>query len=118
MLGNIVGRQKEKLSPEDDAKFQEEFKPSVVRFIKRHLIIQQVAKQENVEVSEKNVEEEMSRIASFQNVSLDEVKDRFKNEAEMDRLRDSILERNVTELLISQANPKVVKRPLGKPEVE
>jgi trigger factor len=118
MLGNIVGRQKEKLSPEDDAKFQEEFRPSVARFIKRHLIIQQVAKQENIEVSEKDVEEEMSRIASFQNVSLDEVKDRFKNEAELDRLRDSILERNVTELLISQATPKVVKRPLGKPEGE
>ncbi len=118
MLRSVVAKQPGELKPEDEAKFREELMPSVERYIKRHLIIEQVGREHKIEISDKEVDDEIARIAEFQKLSVDQVRDRFKGEAEMDRLRDNLLERKVTDFLISQANPKVVKKPLGKPEVE
>lgn len=118
MLGNIVNREKREFTPEDEAKFREEITPSVGRFIKRHLVIQQVATQEAIRVTDEDVEKELGRIAAFQKVGVDEVKDHLKGEAEMERLKDNLLERKVTEFLMSQARLNTVRRPLGKPEVE
>ncbi|MBN1504600.1 MAG: trigger factor [Candidatus Eisenbacteria bacterium] len=118
MLQSIVTKEKREGTPEEEAKFREGITPSVVRFIKRHLVIQQVASQENLNVTDEDVEKELDRIAQFQTTTVDEVKDRLKDEGEMERLRDNLLERKVTEYLVSQARVKTVRRPLGKLEVQ
>jgi trigger factor len=118
MLQSVVTREKREFKPEEEAEFRNGITPSVVRFIKRHLVIQQVASQESIQVTDDDVERELARIAAFQKVSVDEVKDRLKGEEDMERLKDNLLERKVTEFLLSQARLSTVKRPLGKPEVE
>ena len=118
MLQSIVTREKREGTPEEEAKFRQDITPSVAKFIKRHLVIQQVADQESLQVTDEDVEKELGRIAAFQKVSVDQVKDEMKAEADMERLKDNLLERKVTEFLVSQARLKTVRRPLGKPEVE
>ena len=116
MLGYILEKQSPRPSSEDDTKLREELRPSVIRFIKRLIMVQQVAKQENIQVTDQDVENEISRIAAYQQLKPEEVKDRLRGEKELDRLRDNLLERKVIDFLISQATVKVVKKPLPKPE--
>jgi trigger factor len=116
MLGYILEKQSPRPSSEDDIKLREELRPSVMRFIKRLIMVQQVAKQENIQVTDQDVDNEISRIAAYQQLKPEEVKDRLQGEKELDRLRDNLLERKVIDFLISQATVKVVKKPLPKPE--
>jgi trigger factor len=116
MLGYILKKQGPGPSPEDDAKLREELRPSVMSFIKRLIMIQQVAKQENIQVTDQDVDGEISRIAAYQQLKPQEAKDRLQSEKELDRLRDNLLERKVIDFLISQATVKVVKKPLPKLE--
>jgi len=121
MLGHIMEKQSPGPSPEDDAKLddaklKEELRPSIVRFIKRLIMIQQVAKQESIQVTDQDMDDEIARIAAYQQLKPEEVKDRLRDEKELDRLRDNLLERKVIDFLISQADIGVVKKPLPQPE--
>ncbi|MCX5800903.1 MAG: trigger factor [Candidatus Eisenbacteria bacterium] len=116
MLGHILEKQDPDVSPKDDAKLREELKPSIMRFIKRLIVIQQVAKQESIQVTDKDVDDEIARIAAYQQLKPEEVKERLQGETELGRLRDNLLERRVIDSLVSQANVKIVKQPLPKPE--
>jgi trigger factor len=116
MLGYILEKQSPGPSSEDDAKLREELKPSIMRFIKRLIMVQQVAKQENIQITDQDVDNEISRIAAYQQLKPEEVKDRLQGEKELERLRDNLLERKVIDFLVSQAAVKVVTKPLPKPE--
>ncbi|KPJ60034.1 MAG: hypothetical protein AMJ46_08880 [Latescibacteria bacterium DG_63] len=116
MLDYFVTRQAPNSSPEDVAKLREGLKPSAVVYLKRHLITEQVANQEAIGVGEEDVENEISRIASFEKGKPEEVKDRLKTEGGLERVRDALLERRVIDFLVSQANVKVVKKSLQEAE--
>ncbi|UCF78349.1 MAG: trigger factor [Candidatus Eiseniibacteriota bacterium] len=116
MLGYFVSRQSADSSPEDEAELREGLKPSAARYLRRHLIIEQVSSQEALAVTDEDVENEISRIASFEKVTPDEAKDRLKAEGGLERVRDALLERKVIDFLVSQATVKVVKRSLKEAE--
>jgi trigger factor len=116
MLDYFVTRQAPGSSPEDAAELREGLRPSAVSYLKRHLIVEQVANQEAIEVRDSDVDEEIARIASFEKTTPDEIKDRLKSEGGLERVRDTLLERRVIDFLISLANVMTVKKSLQEVE--
>jgi len=116
MLSYVLEKQGPDSSSEDQAKLREELRPSIMRFIRRLIMIQQVAKQESLQVTDQDLDSEISRIAEYQQLKPEEVRDRLQGEKELDRLKDNLLERKVIDFLISQVNVKIVRKPLPKPE--
>jgi trigger factor len=61
-----------------------------VREVKTYLILDKIADQDHIEVTDEEVEKEIEAIAAQSNTTADQIRDRFKNEGMLDRIRDRI----------------------------
>jgi trigger factor len=93
-----------KLTP-DDLKAQ--FRQTAVENIESSLILEQVAKEENIDVDEKELEEKLQEYAKLGNKTLEEYKKELKPE-EIAGIKDAILTDKIFDLLIE--NAKVTER--------
>lgn len=82
--------------------FKEQFKEQAEKQVKTSLVLEAVAKAENVKATEKDVEAEMKKVAESYNMELDKVKDLFKDE-ERKSLENEIITQKTVDLLVKSA---------------
>jgi trigger factor len=87
----------------DWQKMREEFLPEAVKRVKRGLILEAIAKQENITVSDVEVDAEIRRAANEAERDFAEVKHRMRHDGGYDSLRTSLAQEKALEFVLAQA---------------
>jgi trigger factor len=90
----------------DWRKIGEEFRPEAVKRAKRALILEAIARKENIEVSDVEVDAEIRRAARDQERDFAEVKHRLRHDGGYEALRGSLAQEKALELLIRESKAK------------
>lgn len=80
--------------------FRENSKENALRNVKIDLAFEYIAKENNIEVSDEEVEEELKKIAEQYKMELDKVKEMVNSEA----VKESLLPRKIIDFLVSETN--------------
>jgi len=83
----------------------EEMKPEAVKRIKNSLVLEAVAKAENIEVSEEEFEAELQKMADMYKMEIEKIKE-FMQDAEAKQMKDDIAIQKAVELIVSSAVEK------------
>ena len=83
----------------------EEKKPEAVKRIKNSLVLEAVAKAENIEVSEEEFEAELQKMADMYKMEIEKIKE-FMQDAEAKQMKDDIAIQKAVELIVSSAVEK------------
>ena len=86
-------------------KIMEEMKPEAVKRIKNSLVLEAVAKAENIEVSEEEFEAELQKMADMYKMEIEKIKE-FMQDAEAKQMKDDIAIQKAVELIVSSAVKK------------
>jgi len=86
-------------------KMEEEMKPQAVRRIKTRLLLEAIAKAENIVVADERVEEELEKMAEMYGMELDKVKE-FMGENETNRLKEDMAVQDAITLISDAAAPE------------
>jgi len=87
----------------DVDKMSERFAPNAERMVRVSLLIDAIARKENIEASFSEIDAEMKTMAKDQGMEYDKVREMYSSEERMDALRDRLLERKVMEFLMKNA---------------
>jgi trigger factor len=98
-----VDIQKEEL---DWRRIGEEFRPEAIKRAKRGLILEAIARKENIEVSDVEVDAEIRRAANEQGRDFADVKHRLKHDGGYEELRRSLAQEKALELLLRESKTK------------
>ena len=86
-------------------KIMEEMKPEAVKRIKNSLVLEAVAKAENIEVSEEEFDAELQKMADMYKMEIEKIKE-FMQDAEAKQMKDDIAIQKAVELIVSSAVEK------------
>jgi trigger factor len=81
----------------------EEFRPEAVKRVKRGLILEAIARRENIEISEVEADAEIRRAAREQDREFADVKHRLKHDGGYEALRASMAQDRALELVLREA---------------
>ncbi len=84
----------------DDLKVQ--MRPDALMRVKTGMVIEKVAEQENLEVTEAEIDSEIARIAEIQNKSVDETRKIFEQN-DFEYLKENLKSKKAVDFLVSQA---------------
>jgi trigger factor len=87
----------------DWGKMRDEFQPEAVKRVKRSLILEQIAKKENLIVSDVEVDAEIRRAAKEADRDFAEVKHRIKHDGGYESLRMSLSQERALDLVLREA---------------
>lgn len=96
------GYKKEDFDKQDD-KLKESVKNRASDNVKLFFIMQKIAQQEKIEVSETDLDKKITEIANYTKEPQDKVKKRLKENNLLDNLNEQVLHDKVSEFLIAQA---------------
>ncbi len=85
------------------ASWREEWRPHAERDVRLALLVPEIAKAEDIEVSDEDVDEHLRRVAEEKGRSLSALKRSYREQGLLDALEGGLLEERVVEFLISQA---------------
>ena len=83
------------------------YEPMAVNQIKRFLILEEIAKREDLEVPEDEIDERLERIASGAKIPVDQVRRMFRENGRVEQIESEIREEKVIEFLVQNADIKV-----------
>lgn len=87
----------------DVDKMSERFTPNAERMVRVSLLIDAIARKENIEASYSEIDAEMKAMAEVQGMEYEKVREMYSSEERMDALRDRLLERKVLGFLMENA---------------
>jgi trigger factor len=87
----------------DWQKVRDDFQPEAVKRVKRALILEAIARQEKLQVSDVEVDAEIRRAANEAERDFAEVKHRLKHDGGYEQLRTSLAQEKALELVLSSA---------------
>lgn len=93
-------------APLDWRKVGEEFRPEAVKRVRRSLILEAIAKKENIEVTDVEVDAEIRRAASEQGREFADVKHHLRHEGGYEALRASMAQDRALDLVLNAATAK------------
>ncbi len=110
-LANRIGRaasQLHKQLPEEQlgrmiASWREEWRPQAERDVRLALLVPEIAKAQEIEVSAEDVDEHLRRVAEERGRSLSALKRSYREQGLLDALEGGLLEERVVEFLVSEA---------------
>jgi len=85
-----------------EEKMLEELRPMAENRIKTRLVLEEIAKTENIEVSDERLEEELQKVAEAYQMEIDKIKE-FIGEEEKARMREDIAVQEAITLLVEHA---------------
>jgi trigger factor len=98
----------------------EQVKPQAIERIKSRLVLEEVAKVENIEISEQDIAEELERMAGQYRMELDKLKE-LMSDAEMKQLKSDLAVQKAADFLVDNAKEgakKAAKKTAKKAEDE
>jgi trigger factor len=87
----------------DVDKMGERFAPNAERMVRVSLLIDAIARKENIEASFTEIDAEMKAMAEAQGMEYEKIREMYSSEERMDALRDRLLERKVLGFLMENA---------------
>jgi trigger factor len=90
----------------DVDKMSERLAPNAERTVRVGLVLDAVARQENLDVPYAEIETEMNNLAEQSGMSLEKVREAYGSEEQLDALRNRLLERKVMNFLAENAEVK------------
>jgi len=90
----------------DWAKMGEEFRGDAIKRVKRSLILETIAKKENLVVSDVEVDAEIRRAANDAERDFAEVKHRMKHDGGYESLRTSLAQEKALDLVLRESRPR------------
>ncbi len=91
------------LSKDELDTVKKDLRNRAIQNIKNHLILNNIAKNEGINVSEEEITDEMKAIAKSSNVPLSRVIETIKREGRKEELRDNLLLRKTVDFLVKSA---------------
>ncbi len=95
--------------------FQERQRERAIHDVKTAIVLERIAKEENLTVSEEEVEEEIARIAQVGDQPVEAVKSRLTKEGGATRINTTIRNRKSLDLIFSLASIKTPQRLVVQP---
>ncbi|UCC41034.1 MAG: trigger factor [Candidatus Aminicenantes bacterium] len=95
--------QQQQPSKEDFEKLKNEAKIKAEQNIKNHLILQKIAENENMQISDGEIEEELKAIAKANKVTFAQVVDSVNKEGKREELRNNLLLQKTVDFLVENA---------------
>lgn len=92
------------------------FKDPAARIVKASFILQEIAKKETIEVTEKDIEERLNILAQRYAQDYDSIKKAYEVNNMEDRLKDELLDKKVMDFIAEKAHITFVKKDKGKGE--
>ena len=86
-------------------KILDDMKPEAVKRIQNSLVLEAVAKAENIQVSDDEFNSELSKMAEMYKMEVDKIKE-FMGESEEKQMRDDIAIQKAVDLIVSSAVEK------------
>lgn len=93
-------------APVDWRKLGEEFRPEAIKRVKRSLILEAIARQEKLEVSDVEVDAEIRRAAAEQDREFADVKHHLRHDGGYEALRASIAQDRALELVLRESRTR------------
>jgi trigger factor len=90
----------------DWRKLSDDFRPEAVKRVKRGLILEQIARKENLIVSDVEVDAEIRKAANESGRDFAEVKHRLRHDGGYEELRVSLSQEKALELVLKEARPR------------
>lgn len=90
----------------DWAKMSEQFRPDAIKRVKRSLILEAIAKKENLVVSDVEVDAEIRRAASEAERDFADVRHRMKHDGGYESLRTSLAQEKALDLVLRESRPR------------
>jgi trigger factor len=90
----------------DVDKMSERLAPSAERMVRVGLLIDAIARQENMDVAFSEIDAEMRRMAEAAGMELEKIRETYGSEEQLDALRDRLLEAKVMNFLMENADVK------------
>lgn len=90
----------------DWRRIADEFRPEAVKRVKRSLILEAIAKKENFEISDVEVDAEIRRAARSQEQDFADVKHRLKHDGGYEALRGSLAQDRALDLVLREAQAR------------
>ncbi len=87
----------------DVDKMSERFAPNAERMVRVSLLIDAIARKENIDVPFPEIDAEMKAMAAAEGIEHEKVREMYSSEERMDALRDRLLERKVMGFLMENA---------------
>ncbi len=98
----------------DEAEFRRAYGPLVIRLRKREILLDSVARQESISISEEDLDAELTKSAPA-GVSPQAIRRRLEKEGDLDRVRDDLRERRILDFLLDHATVNRVHQPRPRP---
>lgn len=96
-------------------KLQEQMKPDAVKRIQTSLVLEQIAKEENIEVTDEEVDAEITKMAEMYGMEADKLKE-YMGDAEKDSMKKDLAVQKAVDLIME--NIKERAKPKSKKEKE
>lgn len=97
------------LPPDQEVQLKEQYRPAVVSRYKSDILIEAVGRQENIEVTDENLDTEIEAFAKEEGKPVAQVKGRLRKEGNLERLRNDLFRRRVMDTLVEKADITVTK---------
>ena len=88
-----------------EEKMNEEFKPQAVKRIETRLVLEAIAKAENIEISDEKLDEEIAKMAEAYKMEADKLKE-FMGDAEKKQMKEDMAVQEAVTLLVENAVEK------------
>ena len=97
------------LPPDEENRLREAYRPGVETRYRTDILVDTVARQENIEVSDEDLETEIESFAKQENKKPAQIKAELKRDGNLDRLREDLLKRRVVDSLVEVADVTVAQ---------
>lgn len=87
----------------DDKAIRDEFREEAERKVRADLVLEAIAKEEKLEVTEEEIDEELEKLAKFLNRPKDEVRRNLEERDGLEGIKNQLLTRKAVDLLVSNS---------------
>jgi trigger factor len=91
------------VSGQDEAALRAQMRAEAEKRVRNDLVLEQIAKAENIDVSEEEIEEELNRLSQLYNRPADELKSLFSSNGYLDTLKTDLKIRKVVKFLVEHS---------------
>ncbi|MBD3161010.1 MAG: trigger factor [Candidatus Eisenbacteria bacterium] len=110
-LAKIADRARQEGSPLSAEDLEQRYRPVLERMHRRDLLIDNVARQESIEVTDEELEAELESMAEEAGVEVGILRKKMESEGEVGRVRETLHERKVIDFLVASAEVTRTRRP-------
>ena len=87
----------------DEDSMKEQFKPEAEKRVKMNLTLEAIAKAENIEVTDEDVDKELEKLAEMYDREVDEIRNLFMMQGGLDVLKDDLRIQKAIDFLVEQS---------------